>query len=140
MAVIKASSSFITNIYQSPSNQSMSLHEITLPSNLEYSLKGLLSCCGHCSSRSDKVDLAPAVRSLSLKSRFSNRDPKSSAGQKARKQQNLEYKRKQHSANITQVNSKNKKKIIRVTLFSLNYLDCQQTHSYFFCSFSHKFV
>lgn len=54
----------------------------TLPSNLEYSLKGLLSCWGHCSSRIESVDLVPAVRCRSLKSRFSNKDPGSSTKQK----------------------------------------------------------
>lgn len=51
----------------------------TLPSNLEYSLKGLLSCWGHCSSRRERVDLVPVHRGLSLKSFFSKREPKSSA-------------------------------------------------------------
>lgn len=59
------------------------MERLTLPSNLEYSLKGLLSCWGHCSSRSERVDLVPAVRGLSLKSRFSNKDPRSSTGQEA---------------------------------------------------------
>lgn len=52
---------------------------LTLPSNLEYSLNGLLSCCGHCSSRSESMDLLPVFRGRSLKSFFSNSELKSSA-------------------------------------------------------------
>lgn len=51
---------------------------LTLPSNLEYSLKGLLSCWGHCSSLSESVDLLPVLRGLSLKSFFSKSELKSS--------------------------------------------------------------
>lgn len=51
----------------------------TLPSNLEYSLKGLLSCWGHCSRRRERVDLVPVLLGLSLKSFFSKRKLKSSA-------------------------------------------------------------
>lgn len=48
--------------------------KLTLPSNLEYSLKGLFSCRGHCSRRTDNMDCLPELGGFSLRDFFSNSD------------------------------------------------------------------
>lgn len=48
----------------------------------------MLSCWGHCSSRRERVDFVPVLLGLSLKSLFSNREPRSSAVTEAMETEN----------------------------------------------------